>query len=266
MRLQRAWRRLEPAIAASASNSRSGGFLLRKLWSRWSRPPSGHHSYGRTVEERQYYSLNEGVYAKFAAAYDLTVRPIRRLRRDVVELSRAGSDAAVLDVATGTGEQARAFAEKCREVVGVDLSEAMLAVARAKSPRANLTYVQADATRLPFDKARFDVASISFALHEMPASIREAVLREMVRVTKPRGTIVIVDYGLPRSLLGRHAVYQIMRFYEDTHYPEFTRLDLRALLARHGIEVLDDRPLVFGAARVLVGSVAKVDVDYSMTD
>lgn len=251
-------RPLKAAPEGAALNSDSGGFLLRRLWSRWSRPPSGPPPSGRTVEEREYYSLNEGVYDKFASMYDFTVRPIRKVRRQVVKLSRAGSDAAVLDVATGTGEQARAFAEKCREVVGIDLSEAMLDVARAKSPRANLTYVQADATHLPFGDARFDVASISFALHEMPASIREAVLSEMVRVTKPRGTIVIVDYGLPRSLLGRHAVYQIVRFYEDPHYPEFTRLDLRAVLARHGIEVVDDRPLVFGAARVLIGSVAKV--------
>ncbi len=232
----------------------SGGFLLRALWSRWSRPPTTVDPRGLTEEEREYYSLNEGVYDKFAPLYDFSVRPVRKLRRRVVELSRAGADAAVIDVATGTGEQARAFGEKCRKVVGVDLSEAMLRVARAKGPLPNVTYVQANATHLPFDDASFDIASISFALHEMPASVREAVLHEMVRVAKPHGTLVIVDYGLPKSFLGRHAVYGLVRFYEDPHYAEFLRLDLPALLAGKGIGVLDDRPALFGAVRVVIGT------------
>jgi ubiquinone/menaquinone biosynthesis C-methylase UbiE len=232
----------------------SGGLLLRALWSRWSRPASAVDARGQTDEERDYYSLSEGVYARFATAYDLAVRPIRKLRRDVVDLSRASTDATVVDIATGTGEQARAFAQKCRKVVGVDLSEAMLRVARAKSGPANLTYVEADATHLPFDDGSFDVATISFALHEMPAGIRETVLEQMVRVTKPNGTLVIVDYGLPRSRLGRYAIYHIVRFYEDAHYSEFVRFDLRALLSREGIEVVDDRPALFGAARILVGT------------
>jgi ubiquinone/menaquinone biosynthesis C-methylase UbiE len=250
MPTQQAHASKDPRVARSHS---SGGLLLRALWTRWSRLPSGLAPRGRTDEERAYYALNEGVYARLAGAYDLTVRPVRKLRRDVVELSVAGSDAKVLDVATGTGEQARAFALKCREVVGIDLSEAMLAVARAKSPLPNLSYLRADATHLPFADSSFDVATISFALHEMPARIREAVLDEMVRVTKPDGTLVVVDYGLPRNRLGRKFVYEIVRFYEDDHYGEFVQLDLGAVLARKGIELRDERSVLAGAARVWVG-------------
>lgn len=227
-----------------------GGLLMRTLWKRWSRPAE---TRGQTEEEREYYALNEGVYANLASAYDIAVWPLNKLRHEVVELSRAQADARVIDVATGTGAQARAFALKCHEVVGIDISEAMLRVARAKEPIFGLTYVQGDATDLQFDDASFDIASISFGLHEMPATVREAVLDEMVRVTKPHGTLVVVDYGLPQGFLGRHAVYSIIRFYEDAHYAEFVRLDVRGLLTRKGIDVSDDRSAFFGAARVLVG-------------
>lgn len=235
-------------------SKKSGGLLMRLLWSRWSRPPGVIPVPGRTDEERAYYALNDGVYAKLARAYDAAVRPLRKLRRDVVELSRAGSRDRVLDVATGTGEQARAFAAKCGEVVGIDLSEEMLSIARAKKPLPNLSYVRGDATDLPFDDASFDVTTISFAVHEMPESVRDAVLEEMVRVTKPEGTVAVVDYGLPRLPLGKHIIYRIVRFYEDAHYDDFIRLDLRGLLERKGVSVLDDRPVLAGAARVVVGT------------
>ena len=84
-------------------------------------------------------------------------------------------------------------------VIGIDLSEAMLRVARRKNGLPNVTFQRADATALPFEDANFDAACVSFALHEMPATIRERVVREMARVTKVGGTVVVVDYALPRN-------------------------------------------------------------------
>ena len=230
----------------------AGGLLMRILWRRWSRP---NEARGATAEERSYYALSEGVYGRFARAYDLIVSPILgTMRRDVVHLSGATTESTLIDVATGTGEQARAFAMTCKRVVGVDLSEEMLKVARAKGPLPGLTYVHADATALPFDDGSFDVAAISFALHEMPATIRAATLAEMLRVTKPGGTVVVVDWGLPQGYVARHAVYHAIRFFEDAHYPEFIRLDLAGLLARSGINVASEHAALWGAARVTVGT------------
>jgi ubiquinone/menaquinone biosynthesis C-methylase UbiE len=229
----------------------TGGLLMRALWTRLARRTA---TRGRTDEEREYYALSEGVYAKFAGPYDMLVRPMRRLRRRVVDLSRAGGTASVIDVATGGGEQARAFAVTCSRVIGVDLSDAMLRVARAKKPLPGLSFLQGDATALPFDEASFDVATISFALHEMPASIRETVLGEMIRVTKPGGTVVVVDWGLPPGPLASRLVYGIVRFFEDARYAEFVRLDLGRLLATKGIEVSAKQPALLGAALVVVGT------------
>lgn len=241
--------RANPVHVAHAD---AGGLLMRMLWRRWSLP---NEARGTTAEERSYYALSEGVYARVARAYDVVVPPILgKMRRDVVQLSGATSDSKVIDVATGTGEQARAFAMTCKRVVGVDLSEAMLRVARAKGPRPGLMYVHADATALPFDDGSFDIATISFALHEMPATIRAATLAEMLRVTQPRGTVVVADWGLPKGYLARRAVYRAVRFFEDAHYTEFIRLDLAGLLARSGIKVAAEHDVLWGASRVIVGT------------
>jgi demethylmenaquinone methyltransferase/2-methoxy-6-polyprenyl-1,4-benzoquinol methylase len=209
---------------------------------------------GRTDEERAYYALNARVYSKFAPFYDPLVRPIRRLRREVVNLSGATADSKVLDLATGTGEQALAFAAISRVVVGVDLSDDMLRKARWKNRRENVTFMQGDASDLPFEEGAFDIVSVSLAMHEMPASIRRAVLKEMVRVTKPNGTLVLVDYGLPRSRFARFLVYHAVKLYEGDHYADFIRSDLDGTAHDVGIVVRENRPVLFGVGRLLIGS------------
>jgi ubiquinone/menaquinone biosynthesis C-methylase UbiE len=208
---------------------------------------------GRTEEERAYYSLNRKVFGSLASWYDPVVRPIRRLRREVASMLDIGPGSRVLDVATGTGEQAFAFAEKGFEVVGIDLSDAMLNVARRKNRTSNVTFRAADATELPFEDRTFDASCISFALHEMPRSIREKVVREMARVTKAGGAIVVVDYALPQNVLASAIVYRLVGLYERDTYAEFVRSDLDALLEGAGVEVHEHRKALLGATRIVAG-------------
>src|SRR5688500_15853254 len=70
-----------------------------------------------TEEETSYYRFNQKVWSIFAPYYDLVTRPLKRLRGRVVELAQTDPTMRVLDVATGTGDQAFAFAEKAAEVV-----------------------------------------------------------------------------------------------------------------------------------------------------
>lgn len=213
----------------------------------------------RTDDDQAYYSLSQRVYSAFAPFYDLVTFPFGRLRCEVVRLVAAHRDASVLDVATGTGAQALAFAEKCRRVVGIDLSARMLRVARRKDRRSRVRLVQADAVALPFADGRFDVSCVSFALHEMPLNIRRQVVREMARVTRPGGTVVVVDYGLPHGRVARQLVYHAVRLYEHDTYAEFVRADLGALLRDAGIAVRNERPTVLGAVRIVVGSTVATD-------
>jgi demethylmenaquinone methyltransferase/2-methoxy-6-polyprenyl-1,4-benzoquinol methylase len=206
-----------------------------------------------TEEERAYYSLQNRVWASFAPFYDLVVLPIRRLRRRVADMLELGPRSRVLDVATGTGEQAFAFAAKAGEVVGIDLSEEMLRVARRKNRFLNVSFRHADATRLPFDDKSFDVACASFALHEMPPRVRERVLREMARVTKTDGAIVIVDYALPKNSAASSLVFRFVKLYERDCYAEFVQSDLDALARSAGIQLGEHRSVLLGAAMIVIG-------------
>lgn len=206
-----------------------------------------------TDEEASYYSLNKRVYAIFARFYDAVAFPLRRLRHEVASMVHLRPDSRLLDVATGTGAQAFAFADKAGEVVGIDLSGAMLRIARRKNRFPNVTFLEADATALPFADASFDAACVSFALHEMPSSIREQVIREMARVTMPCGTIIVVDYALPPNRVASALAFHIVKLYERDHYATFVKSDLAPLLESTGIEVLDQRSMLFGLAKVIVG-------------
>lgn len=207
----------------------------------------------RTDDERAYYDLSRRVYAVFAPFYDVVTAPFVRLRSDVAEALRTVPGMRVLDVATGTGAQALAFAETGCDVVGLDLSEAMLRVARRKRARPNIAYVQGDAASLPFEDERFDVSCVSFALHEMPRTVRERVVREMVRVTRPGGTVAIVDYALPRNAVARWVVFHGVKLYEGDLYAEFMRSDRAQLLGDAGVEMDGVRVALGGVASIHVG-------------
>lgn len=208
---------------------------------------------GRTDDERAYYALNARAWPLFAPFYDLMVAPFRKIRLEVVALAGVGPSSRVLDVATGTGAQAHAFAQRAGTVVGVDICEAMLRIAKRRRPSENLTYKQADATALPFADASFDIACISFALHEMPRSIRDRTLEEMVRVTVPSGTIVIVDYAPPRDAFEK-AIARVVRLYEGARYVDFVRSDVRDFLRGAGVEVREERKFLRGTVRAMVGA------------
>lgn len=208
----------------------------------------------QTEEERAYYKLNRFVWNSwFPSVYEPVTAPFRLIRPEVARVAGVTFGSNVLDVATGTGAQARAFAAAGADVVGVDIAEGMLSVARKKSRSARVRFEQADATALSFPDGTFDVASISFALHEMPRTIRVRVLNEMRRVTRRSGRIVIVDYGLPKNALAATVVYRFVKLYERDHYAEFVRSDWHALLRDAGLEAKDERWLLGGNVRVVVG-------------
>jgi len=206
---------------------------------------------GTSDEEREYYSLSRRIYPIFAHFYDAVVFPFRRLRHEVAKVVDLRADSRLLDVATGTGAQAFAFAEKVREVIGVDLSEEMLRIARRKNRFPNVKFQQGDATHFPFGDASFDASCVSFALHEMPLSIRQQVIREMARVTKPGGTVIVVDYGLPRNRVMSWLAYHVVKLYEPDPYAGFVRSDVAALLEGAGISLKDHHPALLGVAQIV---------------
>jgi len=211
-------------------------------------------------EEKEYYSLTKKVWNISAPIYDLVVIPFSRVRDKVVNFTNARNGSRILDVATGTGKQAFAFAKKGHDVTGIDLSEAMLRVADKKNKYGNVRFEIADATNLPFEDESFDVSCVSFALHDMPLTIREKALKEMVRVTRLKGTIVIVDYALPKNKISRFLIYHFVKLYEAEYYSKFIKSDLQALLRKTGIKIKEELLVLLGAGRILEGT--KMDDDW----
>ncbi|HYI13710.1 MAG TPA: bifunctional demethylmenaquinone methyltransferase/2-methoxy-6-polyprenyl-1,4-benzoquinol methylase UbiE [Thermoanaerobaculia bacterium] len=123
-------------------------------------------------------------------------------RRKAVRLSGAKEGDRILDCATGTGDLAIAFhkaAGPSGSVVGTDFVPEMLDVARAKAraKAPGITFEVADVTKLPFDDASFDVASISFGIRNV--NDPKKGIAEMARVVRPGGRVIVLEFGQPRS-------------------------------------------------------------------
>jgi ubiquinone/menaquinone biosynthesis C-methylase UbiE len=206
-----------------------------------------------SFEEKEYYSLTKKAFGILAHFYNIMTLPLVRVRGQVVDFTNAKKGSTILDIATGTGQQAFAFAKRGYDVIGVDLTEAMLAIARKNNPNGLVKLEIGDATQLRFVESCFDITCISFALHDMPLMIREKVLGEMVRVTKPNGSIVIVDYALPHNKLSRFLIYHLITLYEGKYYKKFIISDLKGLTRKTGIEIVEECSVLLGAGRIMRG-------------
>jgi len=213
-------------------------------------------------KEKEYYALTKRVFDILAPFYDIVVGPFSRLRDNVVDFTGAEKGLRILDVATGTGKQAFAYAKRGYDVVGIDLSGGMVKVANSKNRYRNATFQVADATSLPFEDDSFDIVSVSFALHTMPPTIRQGVLKEMARVTKQAGTVVIVDFALPLNRIGKFLVYDLVKAPMGKHFVEFTHSDLEGLLKASGIEAREECWVILGGVKMVrglkVGSLSKL--------
>ena len=117
----------------------------------------------------------------------------QRIKRLVTAARLTGTER-VLDIATGPGYIAEAFANEAREVVGMDLTAAMLAIARERTNGRgikNISFRTGDAQSLPFDEYQFDVVVCRLALHHVQKPSQ--VLREMSRVCRQEGTVLVED-------------------------------------------------------------------------
>ena len=118
---------------------------------------------------------------------------LRTAKRKICRVISALEASSVLEVGCGACTQARALARLGLRVTALDVSDRMFPLRRSLLPE-NLTVLQADGRSLPFPDHAFDVALASMALHEMPPEDRRPVLGEMLRVVRPGGTIVIMDF------------------------------------------------------------------------
>jgi demethylmenaquinone methyltransferase/2-methoxy-6-polyprenyl-1,4-benzoquinol methylase len=138
------------------------------------------------------------MFDRIAGPYDLmnsvmTAGLHHRWRSRAADLARVSRGSRALDVATGTGDLAIELASRGAEVVGSDFSEGMLARAREKAPE--IRWEQGNALALPYEDDAFDASTVGFGARNF--SDLERGLREMVRVVRPGGRVVVLEITPP---------------------------------------------------------------------
>jgi demethylmenaquinone methyltransferase/2-methoxy-6-polyprenyl-1,4-benzoquinol methylase len=158
------------------------------------------------------------LFGRIARRYDLindvqSFGMHRLWKRKLVNLSALRPGERALDVCSGTGDLAYALAERGGDVTGIDFSEEMLQVARNKNPTSKAQspkFQLGDAQKLDFADAVFDVVTVGYGLRNL--ANWEIGLQEMVRVTKPGGRVLVLDFGKPANIVWRGIYFAYLRF------------------------------------------------------
>ncbi|MEM8883763.1 MAG: bifunctional demethylmenaquinone methyltransferase/2-methoxy-6-polyprenyl-1,4-benzoquinol methylase UbiE [Planctomycetota bacterium] len=214
----------------------------------------------------------QSMFAEIAPSYDrlnrvLSLNIDQRWRRKAVKL--AAPQGPVLDVCTGTGDLAAAFADATGEkVTGVDFCAPMLQHGADKERCGDVRFVQGDALRLPVPSGRYDVVSVAFGIRNV--ADLDAGLKELVRVARPGGRIAILEFTMPKNPVfgGLYRFYfgRVLPFlgnlvsrskaytYLNKSVLEWTsEYELAQRLKDAGCERVTIHPLSFGIAAVHLG-------------
>ena len=178
------------------------------------------------------FTKTADAFAKFA------VRDSLEVLGEKVEFAKPQAHELILDVACGPGAFVLAVAPRVRFSMGIDLTPEMLRQARqfqAEKQTANAAFLRGDADYLPFPAACFDLVSCQHAFHHITKP--EPVLREMIRVTKPEGGLLILDPLAPESDAKFELYNHIERLRDPSHTSSLRLTSFLSMFEEHGLEV-----------------------------
>src|ERR1700678_1120958 len=163
------------------------------------------------------------LFAAIAARYDLindlqSFGLHRYWKGRLLKLAAGRPGERALDLCCGTGDVALALARQGLTVTGLDFSEPMLAIARQRQetqhakiqPTATVSFLRGDAQQIPFPEASFDVVTISYGLRNLADMGRG--LSEMLRVARPGGRMLVLDFGKPDNGVWRAVYFGYLRW------------------------------------------------------
>ncbi len=221
------------------------------------------------------------MFGEISGRYDLLNRVLSGgidtawRRKTVRSVPPRGTDP-ILDTCTGTGDLALAYWKAGggkTPVIGTDFTHEMLEIAREKSTRksaAGITYLEADSQKLPFQNDVFQIVSVAFGLRNVTDTMQG--LREMVRVCRPDGRVVILEFSQPkRSLIRRpylwyskHVLPRIGQLFAPNRQNAYNYLpdsvaefphgeELAGMMESAGLTDVRIQPLTFGIATLYDG-------------
>ena len=162
-------------------------------------------------------------------------RQVETVREQLQSFVGPRGDERALDVGTGAGTLALALAPLVREVVGVDIVPGLLERARADAPE-NASFVEGDATSLPFELGSFDLVCTRRTLHHILHP--EPVVSEMTRVTRRGGLIFVDDQIAPVDPLAALELDRFERARDPSHTRTLPDVDFRQLFEANGLVLL----------------------------
>jgi ubiquinone/menaquinone biosynthesis C-methylase UbiE len=198
-----------------------------------------------TVEDTEIKKLVQEQFGAAAQGYVTSATHARGgdLRR-LIELARPRGDERLLDVATGGGHTALAFAPHVREVVASDLTPRMLEAAEAfirGQGVTNVSFELADAEALPFEDASFDIVTSRIAPHHFPNPQR--FVQEAARVLRPGGLFLLDDNMAPEDPELDAFMNRFEKWRDPSHVRACTAGQWRGWMEQAGLRVEQADPL-----------------------
>lgn len=150
-------------------------------------------------------------------------------------------DTKILDICTGTAANAIAIAKRRKDakIVGIDISQEMLQIAKKKVNERNLNNIELlnmDASDTTFADNTFDVVIISLVLHEIPQDLSRRILLETKRILKPEGKLLVMEWEEPQSLLKKLLFFPIRKL-EPKGFDRFLQCDLKSYFEKFDFEI-----------------------------
>lgn len=206
-------------------------------------------------------TAGDDFYKMIAPVYEPVVGPfLRPVRLAIVRLASDQACRRMLDIACGTGKQAKMLAKAGHTVTGIDLSPSMLERAtRGSSGTDNILFIFGNGENLPFSAGSFDCAIISLALHEMNYPVAVGVMREALKTLAPGGKLFLFDYlrtGRFISGFSLALLHIVERFAGRRHYRNFRHFvrhgGLESFMEQFDAELISRREFFGAAAGLLV--------------
>lgn len=184
----------------------------------------------------------------------------KRLRKRILKLADIKSGDKVLDIGCGTGTSALIIARDVGdngEVVGIDLSDKMLDIAKRKLEKyrfRNVTFLHANAEDIPYPDSYFGKVTAFAVLHKMNHEGRINTLREIYRLLKIGGNALIADYDLPEKIAGMLLTGTLLRMFEGETARDMIQRGIDSEIKEAGLnlKIIKKEGILCGAGQVLL--------------